>query len=78
MTGNVKLLSLRLLDKFEEHRSAQLLLLRYHEDRGWGPCFNSGGGPTGLTGLHAVASIWTMDVVAALLEIERLDINATD
>jgi len=78
MTENVKLLSLRLLDKFDEHISAQLLLLRYHEERGWGPCFNGEGGPPGLTGLHAVASIGVMDLVGALLEMEGLDINATD
>jgi len=39
MTGNIKILALRLLDRFDEHISARLLLLRYNRDRVSGPYF---------------------------------------
>ena len=77
MTENVKRLSLSLLlEGFDQHISAQLLFSRYHYERGWGSDFNGEEGRTGLAGLHAVASLGLVEVVAALLEMKGWDINA--
>ena len=78
MTGNVKILALRLLDKFDKHISAQLLLLRYNQDRGWGPYFYGEGGATGFTGLHGAAFFGIAEIVAAVLDMKEWDVNATD
>jgi len=78
MTENVKLLALRLLDKFDEHVSTQLLLLRYNQDRISGPYFHGLGGPTGFTGLHGVAFLGIAEIVAAVLEMKEWDVNAAD
>ena len=78
MTENVKILSLVLLDKFDEHISAQLLLLRYNQDRISGPYFHELGGPIGFTGLHAVAFLGIAEIVAALLGMKEWDVNAAD
>jgi len=51
VTGNVKILALRLLDRVNEHVSAQLLLLQNNRDSGF-PYLYSVRGPTGFTGLH--------------------------
>jgi len=78
MTENVKLLALRLLDRFDEHISAQLLLLHYDQDRISGPDFHGLGGPAGFTGLHAVAFLGIAEIVGALLEMKESDVNAAD
>ena len=78
MTENVKMLALRLLDRFDEHISAQLLLLHYNEDRGPGPYFDSWGGPTGFSGLHGVSFLGITEIVVAVLEMKEWDVNATD
>jgi len=78
MKGNVKSLALRLLDRFDEHISAHLLLLRYNHDRISGPYFHESGGPTGFTGLHAVAFLGISEIVAAVLEMNEWDANAAD
>ena len=78
MTENAKILALRLLDRFDEHISAQLLLLHYKRDGHWCPNFNGARGPTGFTGLHGVAFLGIVEMVAAVLEIKKWDINATD
>jgi len=46
MTENVKILALRLLDSFDEHISAQLLLIRAEKDGHWGPYSREEGGLT--------------------------------
>ena len=78
MTENVKILALRLLDKFDEHISAQLLLLRYNQGRIPGPCFHKSGGPTGFTGLHGVAFLGIANIVTAVLDMKEWDVNAAD
>jgi len=78
MTENVKILALMLLDKFDEHLSAQLLLLRYNQDRISGPYFHGLGGPTGFTGLHGVEFLGIAEIVASVLERKKWDVNAAD
>jgi len=77
MTENVKLLALKLLDRFDEHISAHLLLLRYNQTKNSGPYFSSAG-PVGFTGLHAVAFLGIVEIVAAVLEMKEWDVNAAD
>ena len=76
MSENVKILALRLLDRFDEHTSTQLLLLNYKKDCGSGPYFSPTGGPTGFTGLHGVAFLGIVEIVAAVFEMGEWDINA--
>ena len=78
MTENVKILALRLLDRFDEHISAQILLLRYHKNRGSGPYISWVGGPIGFTGLHGVSFLGIVEIFANVLEMKEWDINATD
>ena len=75
ITEGVKILSLRLLDIFDEHISAQLLLLRYSSDS---LSFNENRGPKGFTGLHGVAFLGIAEIVPAVLEMKKWDINAYD
>ena len=78
MTENIKMLALSLLDKFDEHISAQLLLLHYSEDGDESPYFEEKDGPTGFTGLHGVASLGLAEIFPALLHMKEWDINAGD
>ena len=78
MGENVKILALRLLYRFDQHISAQLLLLRYNKERRSGPYFNSGEGPTGFTGLHVVSFLGIVEIVAGVLEMKEWNVNATD
>ena len=78
MTENIKLLSLRLLDRFEEHISAQLLLLRYYRWAFKEPFYRGWGGPTGFTGLHGVAFLGIVEIAAAVLDMKEWDVNAAD
>ena len=78
MTENVQLLALKLLDRFDEHISAHLLLLRYNQTRSSGPHFDYRGGPTGFTGLHGVAFLGIVEMVPAVLEMKEWDVNAAD
>jgi len=77
MTDNVKTLALRLLDGFDKHISAQLMLLDYKSGR-----FSRGlslkGGPRGFTGLHGAAFVGIVEILTAVLEIEEWDVNASD
>ena len=78
MTENIKMLALRLLDGFGEHISAQLLLLDYNQNRGWGPYFDGAKGPMGFTGLHAMAFLGIPGIISAVLEMKEWDVNAYD
>jgi len=78
MTENVRILALKLLERFDEHISAQLLLLHYHCDMGEVPYFDGEEGPIGFTGLHGAAYIGIVEMVSALLEMEQFDVNETD
>ena len=78
LTENVKILALKLLDRFDKHISAQLLLLHYNENRGSGPYFPRWGGPRGFTGLHGVSFLGIVEIVTNVLEVKKWDINASD
>ena len=78
MTENVKILALKLLDRFDEHISSQLLLLHYNENRGLSPLFRLERGPMGFTGLHAVSFLKVVEIVADVLEMKECDVNASD
>ena len=77
MTENVKILALKLLDSFNKHISAQLLLLRYTKGY-WYHDFKRKGGPIGFTGLHGVAFLGVGEILAAVLKTKEWDVNATD
>ena len=78
MTENAKPLALKLLDRFDEHISTQLLLLHYNQTRSSGLYFSSTGGPTGFTGLHGVAFLGIAEIVAAVLQMKEWEYNAVD
>ena len=78
MTENVRILALRLLDKFDEHISARLLLSRYNQDGADSPYFPGRGGPIGFTGLHGVAFLGIVEILAPVFEMKEWDVNATD
>ena len=78
MTESVKMLSLKLLDRFDEHISAQLQLLRYNRDGYDGLYFYARRGPTGFTGLHGVAFLGIAGIVPPVLEMRVWDVNAYD
>jgi len=75
VTQNVKRLALRLLDKFDEHISAPLLLLH---NRQYTMLSRVAGGPVGFTGLHGVAFLGIVEIVATVLEMKEWNINAAD
>jgi len=74
---NAKVLALRLLDRFDEHISAQLLLLGYNQNRSWEQLLGTRG-PLGFTGLHGASFFGIIEIVAAVLEMKEWDVNATD
>ena len=78
MTENIKIVALKLLDRFDEHISAQLLLLHYDQHRGGGPKFDKAGGPRGFSGLHGVAFLGIVGIVSTILEMKEWDVNAYD
>ena len=78
MTENVKVLALRLLDRFDEHISSTQLLLRYTEDSGRERDLDKVDGETKFTGLHGVAFLGVVEVVSAVLKMKEWDINAAD
>ena len=76
---NVKILALKLLDRFDEHISARLLLLRNYQKIGWGSYSGRPArGPAGFTGLHAAVFLQILELVAPVLEIKELNVNAAD
>ena len=78
MTESVKMLSLKLLDRFDEHISAQLQLLWYNRDGDDCLYFYASRGPTGFTGLHGIAFLGIAGIVPAVLEMRDWDVNAYD
>ena len=78
ITEGVKILSLRLLNRFDEHISAQLQLLRYSRDNHDGLYFNGERGPTGFTGLHGVSFLGIEGIVPVILDMKEWDVNAYD
>ena len=77
MVENVKILALRLLSGFDEHISARLMLL-HCRDASSDPWFDGAERPTGFTGLHGVALLGIVEIVAAVLDMKEWNINAAD
>ena len=77
MTESIKILALRLLDKFDEHISARRLLF-YTRDTFRGRWYDWSKGPTGFTGLHGVAFLGIVEIAAVVLDMKEWDINAAD
>ena len=78
MTQNVKVLALRLLDRFDEHISATQLLLRYKEDHRWARDLGQEEEQTKFAGLHGAAFFGGVEIFAAVLKMQEWDINAGD
>ena len=77
VTENIKRLALRLLDRFDEHISARLLLLGGPDSYAY-PYYHPEKGPTGFIGLHGVAFLGIVEVAAAVLDMKEWNINAAD
>ena len=79
ITENIKILALRLLDQFDEHISAQLLL-RHDQNAFWELWFHGVEHPgfTGFTGLHGVAFLGVVEIAIAALDTKVWDVNAVD
>jgi len=78
MTENAKMLALRLLDRFDEHISARLLLLRYESESILDLYFEEAEGPIGFTGLHGVSFLGIVEIVGSVLEMKNWDLNQRD
>ena len=78
LTKRVKKLALRLLDRFDEHICARLLLLHHDGDRDMGLYFSDKAGPRGFTGLHGASFLGAVEIVAGVLDMKEWDVNATD
>jgi len=77
MTEPIKILALRLLDRFDQHISAHLLLLHYHVIFNE-PYYSEAIGPRAFTGLHGAAFLGIVEIAAALLDMKEWDVNAFD
>jgi len=75
ITESVTTLSLRLLDGFDKHVSAGILLSRSRYD--WNREFGRSD-PAGFAGLHCAAYFGIPEIVVALLELKKWDLDATD
>ena len=78
VTQDIKILALRLLDRFDGHISAQQLLLHFKERHTPGPYFPAEQGPMGFTGLHGASFLGIAEIVAGVLEMKEWDVNARD
>ena len=76
VTESIKILALRLLDRFDEHISVQLLY-RYDWMIFWRPGHRSAR-LTGFTGLHGVAFFGIEEMVSAVMDMREWDVNAAD
>jgi len=77
VTENIKILALRLLDRFDEHISIQLLH-RYDGEVFFHPWFYEPENLTGFTGLHGVAFFGIEEIVSAVLDMREWHLNAAD
>ena len=75
-TEIVKSLAFKLLDRYDKHISSKILLVRGIPD--WDRPFDPEGRPIGFTGLHGAAYIGCVEIVVALLEMNKWDVEATD
>ena len=75
-TERVKSLALKLLDGYEKHISSKILLLRGMDFRD--RPFDLQDTPKGFTGLHGAAYLGYVEIIVALLETNKWDVQATD
>ena len=78
MTKEIEILTLSLLEKFDEHISAHLLLLRYFRQIPFDICDDAMSRATGFTGLHGAAFFGITKILAPMLEMKKWDVDATD
>ena len=77
VTESIKILALRLLDKFDQHISIQLLY-QYDRNAFWPQWFSRPEILIGFTGLHGAAFFAIEEVVSAVLDMREWDVNAAD
>jgi len=75
-TESVKRLALELLDEYDKHISSKMLLL--HGMDHWDQPLDREDKPRGFSGLHGAAYVGSEDITAALLEMNKWDVQATD
>ena len=78
VTENVRILALRLLDRFDEHPSAPLLILPYFKATGRRIWFNQPEQFRGFTGLHGVVFLGVVEIFLDVLKMKEWDVNAAD
>ena len=78
MTDIVKVLALRLLDRFDEHISATQLLLRHNKNSIWKQELGGADVQRKYTGLHGAALFGVGEIVTVVMKINKWDINAGD
>ena len=78
LNGRVKSLALKLLDGYDKHISAKLLLI--HERDWWWHRLEQGASNAleGFTGLHGAAHPGIVEIAHALLEMREWDLNVAD
>ena len=76
ITESAKNLALKLLDGFDKHISSKILLM--HGVSPWDWPFDPEDTPRGFTGLHSAAYHGCVEIVVALLETDKWDVQATD
>jgi len=75
-TESVKALALKLLDGYNKHISSKVLF--FCEMRALGQPFGQDDTSVGFTGLHGAAYFGCVEIAAALLEMSKCDVQATD
>ena len=75
-TENVKALGLKLLDGYDKHISSKLVLM--HGVRAEEQPFDREDTPRGFTGLHGGAYLGCPEIIVALLETNKWDVQARD
>ena len=75
-TESVKALALKLLAEYDTHISSRILSL--HSESSWWQSRDRDGTPTGFTRLHCAAYFGCVEIVVALLNTNKGDVQATD
>jgi len=74
-TNTGKRLAAKLLNQYDKHISARLLLLKIYSEEGWIPGSYLS---ANFTGLHVVAFFGNTEILTSLLKTKDLDLNRTD
>jgi len=75
-TKSVRVLALKLIDRYDKHISWKILLLHGLAPRNYP--FGSGDIPRGFTGLHGAAYLGYVELIVDLLETNKWDAQAVD